>query len=1299
MSFRWRIRGSFTTTAPMHVGSGANTEHSSIIVQNKAPCDVQNKAPCDVAAVVMDYQGHPCIPGTALKGVLRAWAEQFFPDESAAILRIFGHRNVTAPDAESGWAEFTTAFIRALTQADREQFEKRVPYWQPDRCTGIFSNVCISRKTGAAQANKLFYQEFVPEGVSFEVEIAATRLTDEEITLLLAVLEHGASHPTHAYQFGANGADGWGRVAWSLDSVNQGSPSQEPGPAPGAVGFDCCNTRWQPKASNTPAPAAAPAHVSAELTLSFLGPFLVNDASRAKATDTKQGKGKAAVSAKVNDASRAKTIDTADAEKADHTNFTPLRRGTGDVWLPSSSFRGALRERTEFLLRSLDKNATGDPNGPSTNGPIERIFGQTSQAARLKIEEFVQVGECVTRRQDFVAIDRFTGGAADGAKFDATYADRPTLKTRLVLDLDGLELERQDVALLALSLRDVCQGRVSFGFGAGKGYGEANGVFTSFACSGAKAEWCVPSSAASGRPDADVVAWLNQSLALLPMSLPQPLPRPPSGSTSTKTVVPDSLRTGTLAVKKTKDGKFEYTLGYKHQATNKDRSLKLPAEAIASSLLKQPTEGAEVQFLVESSKPVRVRRAGEQWETPRAIAPVNAGGFIHPYYFLALADRSRFPATLADESPIGHERLQPDRYTGTIRVRLTTKTPLLICDDEPLSENDCGHKTYAMRTDTGLPDGNPLVMPSSVRGMLRSAYEAVTNSRFGVFPSRPEKGHTRRLGFRMMAGEGLSLVPVRIEAGMARLMLGENPELPYYEAGRSRWVVPSGHLHAAWAERYEADVGVAPWALKINGQLPVHGEEAWCWLEKIQHCNPVFYFWAVREAATDEANLPAVAPPAIDDSEKYRSMHVSLKTKGYFFVSNQNIKNKHDERFFFGPADLLPIEAAVKSRYLDLIQDYQSIHVQEIEERRRDGQSPDKYLGSEPGETAWSRHVYLEEAKKLGDGTLCYAHVEEARGIRRVKALYPVMISRKLYDRSPLDLLLNSLRPATTIKGLSPADRVFGWVRQDPAPDDPDPAYRGQLRFGQVTCTTDGAVETFDEPWGLAILGQPKPQQGRFYLGQQNGSAQDTDRGKADAGYGGSNRIRGPKVYPHHRNFTEESWSSDDQSKQNRSITGWVKPETAFEFDLHVENLARIELGALIWLLSLPAEHFLRMGLGKPLGFGSVQAEIIPEKTRIADGSAWAATLTAWDCHPPVSCDLNTMKSEFESAINTANPTLLQSFLRAAEGFPGLPVHYPRLRIQQAGSGEHYKWFVENERTERLPLPDLLADDPSLPLL
>ena len=112
---------------------------------------------------------------------------------------------------------------------------------------------------------------------------------------------------------------------------------------------------------------------------------------------------------------------------------------------------------------------------------------------------------------------------------------------------------------------------------------------------------------------------------------------------------------------------------------------------------------------------------------------VNAGGrFIHPYYFLAFSDRSNFTGELADRLTIGHKHLERDRYTGTIRVRLTTKTPLLVCDDTNPRE-DNGHKTYDMRTDA---DGKPIIMPSSIRGLLRSSYEAITNSRFGAFPAR-----------------------------------------------------------------------------------------------------------------------------------------------------------------------------------------------------------------------------------------------------------------------------------------------------------------------------------------------------------------------------------------------------------------------------------------------------------------------------------------------------------------------------------------------------------------------------------
>ena len=147
-----------------------------------------------------------------------------------------------------------------------------------------------------------------------------------------------------------------------------------------------------------------------------------------------------------------------------------------------------------------------------------------------------------------------------------------------------------------------------------------------------------------------------------------------------------------------------------------------------------------------------------------------------------------------------------------------------------------------------------------------------------------------------------------------------------------------------------------------------------------------------------------------------------------------------------------------------------------------------------------------------------------------------------------------------------------------------------------------------------------------------------------------------------------------------------------------MENLTRVELGALIWLLSLPDDHYLRMGLGKPLGFGSVRAEIIPSGTRVADGNAWVTTLPEWKSSGPTGCDLVSMKAEFVTEITRANPTLLRSFLRAAAGFEGSPVCYPRLPDQPNQGAEHYEWFVANDAGQKRPLPDLFADDPSLPV-
>lgn len=135
------------------------------------------------------------------------------------------------------------------------------------------------------------------------------------------------------------------------------------------------------------------------------------------------------------------------------------------------------------------------------------------------------------------------------------------------------------------------------------------------------------------------------------------------------------------------------------------------------------------------------------------------------------------------------------------------------------------------------------------------------------------------------------------------------------------------------------------------------------------------------------------------------------------------------------------------------------------------------------------------------------------------------------FDASPWDLLDESLRPAMTIDDLSPADRVFGWVKSDRQVDDStnpasgSVAVRGLLRISPVVCesSVDDAIQSFPgDGVPLAILSTPKPQQGRFYVATSpKGEAQQNGLSKIDAGYAKDKGLRGRKVYPHHAGLGE----------------------------------------------------------------------------------------------------------------------------------------------------------------------------------
>jgi len=768
-----------------------------------------------------------------------------------------------------------------------------------------------------------------------------------------------------------------------------------------------------------------------------------------------------------------------------------------------------------------------------------------------------------------------------------------------------------------------------------------------------------------------------------------------------------------------------------------------PAQGeLSRSILEKLKElnGVEVEFEREGGQPKRIREAGSPFVQPQAAASPSDysktfkqkvaqhqqetdrqtnmyRNFHNPYNFIPATPRKTDDPNLGDHEPVSQDRFHSDRITGRIRVEMETVTPLLIPDPETCQESESGHKTFALLLDR---DGKPFLPSSSVRGMLRSAYEAVTNSRFGRFP---KSDHGKRLAYRMEAKEGLRLIPARIENGQIHLLTGTSTIGPDE--------LPKGPQYAAWLPRYSGRNKMTNNAVKYpDGSLPQHGDEVECLVERVSHSSNRFDYWKVKKIERNGANIR-------DSTANLKAIH------GWVCVTNANINRKHDERVFFcegtPPAGPFPITDDIREQWTQLIDNYQEIHEEDLKRRKRQNQRPDEYLGPEPGRTAWSRHVYTERERELRDGTLCYARLKN--GTSGVDALFPVMIARELYPVSPWDLLHNSLRPASTISEFSPADRVFGWVMGDcdeqrRGPRKPT-AVRGLLRISPVRCESSPqeAIETFSgNGLSLAILAAPKPQQGRFYVAASpQGEAQRDGLSKVQAGYARGKGLRGRKVYPHHRTLPENHWANpledrtqnqeepwheyrrpvsngqEQRDDQNRSILGWVKPGARFSFDIHVTNLSKVEVGALLFLLKLPEGHFHRLGGGKPLGFGSVRLSVV--ECRLNTAELLRERYRVWADQCRSDNILEDAITAFKKAVLDAygrdygkgsfeKVSFVEAFLRACKGFEDqLPVHYPRVTRQPSPDGESFKWFVANERDgARFALRDL-ASDTGLPLL
>ncbi len=134
------------------------------------------------------------------------------------------------------------------------------------------------------------------------------------------------------------------------------------------------------------------------------------------------------------------------------------------------------------LLKLIKRKTLSSSEMYRLSCPACRFFGSHVFAGRFAIsdayltKQFKATGDPLFEHRDGVAIDRITGGAAGGAKYDLEVLTSAEFCTTLEIR----NFERWQLGLVGLILRDMEQGLLRIGFGKSRGMGRFQAKITKF---------------------------------------------------------------------------------------------------------------------------------------------------------------------------------------------------------------------------------------------------------------------------------------------------------------------------------------------------------------------------------------------------------------------------------------------------------------------------------------------------------------------------------------------------------------------------------------------------------------------------------------------------------------------------------------------------------------------------------------------------------------------------------------------------------------------------------------------------
>jgi CRISPR-associated protein (TIGR03986 family) len=599
-----------------------------------------------------------------------------------------------------------------------------------------------------------------------------------------------------------------------------------------------------------------------------------------------------------------------------------------------------------------------------------------------------------------------------------------------------------------------------------------------------------------------------------------------------------------------------------------------------------------------------------------------------PYNFVELPEK-----VIEAELPLPDgDRYHPDRHTGRIECTLTTKSLLYTrCGWNPEDFAEHGEKTFQK-----LPNEiknkrasffinpktqQPTIPGSSLRGMLRTLVEIVSFSKI-------DRVTDNKLFYRSLGDHALKRIyQANFVDDIGKVKHSPHPRADCYRAKvHAGFLLKRGNsfvIEECGYGRINFDLNNPPTASAISS-LSHH--QIYQIKEKVKTPN-----WQYQHK-TIYAD--------IDGQEKdhfFEEKQKKDKTGKKLYKRNGDPDFRHPNLYLrfrkvhsasFTPApDLqkgtLVITGDMQHKHLEFVfLDEKLKEYRVTEEMVRRFQDDDQI-------TKWQEKAYPKDKPSrdcrqqdgyLRDGEPVFFLLNDDG--ETVRFFGRAQMFRLPYEHSPLDFVPPKLRDASHT---DIAEAIFGYVNgKEPR----EKARAGRVFISDATLNPnqeEKVKSSLNKNPVPILLSSPKPTTFQHYLVQQDvtqGNLKHYASNPPTDNEPGETVIRGHKLYWHKPAQIEVSRdASDTQTSDIKPID----PGIEFTFTIHFENLSKVELGALLWVLSLTSEksqtletgkpgekYCFSLGMGKPLGMGAVKIDYelyLSDRTerykKLFDGNLW----------------------------------------------------------------------------------------------